>query len=771
MPRNQGTSRKGKPGLHDRNIGLGKSLLKLTNPSTKYIPKANGKNQRGDGGMYMNHNVQSIGIETDIVANPNSVLEYDNLNEYILHAELSKQQYHVEHEQMIMIDENTTKIPTSNNNDKTNNNDFIYYELSMPRRPKWNYHMKVEELERLENESFLLWRANIAKYEEQFNYERAVTPFEKNIEIWKQLWRVIERSNIVIYIVDARYPSFYISNDLYKYVVHEHKKYIILCINKSDYLTYKQRQVWYETLRQQGYDCILFFSAKLEQNILDDAAKQQRDHILYMEEQLKHKEQYDNEITKDDDDDDEDDDDDDNEDEDNENGNQNNQEKDIENIAVDDNGDNNDEDDNHDIVHGDDDRHPEAEYGSVALLSRTEFLDRILQYAKDKNIDVNNIRSNHTNDNNDDDTINHNNHTNHNNNRIQYGMVGFPNVGKSSVINVLMGNTKYNHEAIRVAVANRPGKTKHFQTLILSDTVMLIDCPGLVFPSFVNSTADLIIAGVYPIAHMRDYYPVIQLICSRISRIILETYYNIILPLPNMNINNNGSSTNNNIVPPTPDELLDTICYTRGIMACGSKGLPDYQRVSRMIIQDYTNGSLLYCHYPPNELESNILSIDNKNINETIDKNETNNIDKEWMISKEEYEQETIYTSLKYTKKLHDKFMMLQQKKNGNNTTTTTTTTSTSLPEQFILQKQLNDINTVPIDIDMLTLLDDGNNDDILLNKNKVVEQKQLEQSHKKHWNKKSNTKRTNKKQQMNHDPYGSSTTNIGIVINGRRNK
>ena len=37
----------------------------------------------------------------------------------------------------------------------------------------------------------------------------AVTPFEKNLEVWRQLWRVIERSDVVIQIVDARNPLFY----------------------------------------------------------------------------------------------------------------------------------------------------------------------------------------------------------------------------------------------------------------------------------------------------------------------------------------------------------------------------------------------------------------------------------------------------------------------------------------------------------------------------------------------------------------------------------
>ena len=39
--------------------------------------------------------------------------------------------------------------------------------------------------------------------------------------------------------------------------------------------------------------------------------------------------------------------------------------------------------------------------------------------------------------------------------RLTVGLVGYPNVGKSSVINVLCGKK-------RVGVAAMPGKTKHF---------------------------------------------------------------------------------------------------------------------------------------------------------------------------------------------------------------------------------------------------------------------------------------------------------------------
>lgn len=83
------------------------------------------------------------------------------------------------------------------------------------------------------------------------------------------------------------------------------------------------------------------------------------------------------------------------------------------------------------------------------------------------------------------------------------GMVGYPNVGKSSVINALLGVRKGIHGK-RVAVGSTPGKTKHFQTMELTNNMTLCDCPGLVFPSFVKTKSDMILNGILPIAQIRD---------------------------------------------------------------------------------------------------------------------------------------------------------------------------------------------------------------------------------------------------------------------------
>merc|ERR1719483_2070375 len=76
---------------------------------------------------------------------------------------------------------------------------------------------------------------------------------------------------------------------------------------------------------------------------------------------------------------------------------------------------------------------------------------------------------------------------------LTLGMVGHPNVGKSSLINSLVGRRV-------VSVSKTPGHTKHFQTIFISPTVRLCDCPGLVFPSMVPRPFQVIL-GSYPIPH------------------------------------------------------------------------------------------------------------------------------------------------------------------------------------------------------------------------------------------------------------------------------
>ena len=167
--------------------------------------------------------------------------------------------------------------------------------------------------------------------------------------------------------------------------------------------------------------------------------------------------------------------------------------------------------------------------------------------------------------------------------KLQVGLVGYPNVGKSSTINALIGSKK-------VSVSATPGKTKHFQTIHLSERVILCDCPGLVFPNFATTKADLVCNGVLPIDQMRGYHGPCGLVTQRIPKRFLEGTYGITIKMRSLEEGGTGE--------PTSEELLRAYATARGFQTQGL-GQPDESRAARYVLKDYVNGKLLFVHPPP----------------------------------------------------------------------------------------------------------------------------------------------------------------------------
>ncbi len=116
------------------------------------------------------------------------------------------------------------------------------------------------------------------------------------------------------------------------------------------------------------------------------------------------------------------------------------------------------------------------------------------------------------------------------------GFVGYPNVGKSSTLNAILKGKK-------VSVSETPGKTKHYQTFILDDGLVICDCPGLVFPSFVSTRGELIINGILPIDQMRDYNEPINLVIRDVPKNVIEMIYGIEIKISNESENKNRLPT------------------------------------------------------------------------------------------------------------------------------------------------------------------------------------------------------------------------------------
>ena len=432
------------------------------------------------------------------IEGPDSIMEFNDL------ANLTNKKYEVISENEANQGINTINIMPINessniimnnilkNSDLKISNEVQF--LSIPKKPKYKKGMKKDEYIKMEKESFLAWRKALAE-EEMKNINKAITPYEKNIEVWKQLWMTVEKGEILFQIVDGRNPLYYRCPDLEKYIKEVDKnKEIILIVNKADLMNDDLRKNWADYFKTHNIKYI-FFSA------VNEIEKMEKGESLSQPEKI--------------------------------------------------------------------------DQSDYRIFTRNE----LVQYIKEIGETIQKEEKSIENKNN-------NKSKNQANNALMVGFIGYPNVGKSSIINVLMKTKK-------AAVANIPGRTKHYQTLflpeeqnlnILPKSICLVDCPGLIFPSFTTSKADMLVNGIYPIDTLSDIYNPIQIIINLIPSKILSNFYKITLP---------------DIY--SAKQFLQIIAKKRGFYT--GNGLPEEAKTAKLILRDYTSGKLLYCHLRPDYTE------------------------------------------------------------------------------------------------------------------------------------------------------------------------
>ena len=155
--------------------------------------------------------------------------------------------------------------------------------------------------------------------------------------------------------------------------------------------------------------------------------------------------------------------------------------------------------------------------------------------------------------------------------QISVGFVGYPNTGKSSIINTLKKKKVCN-------VAPIPGETKVWQYISLMRRIYLIDCPGIVPVSAHDSETGTVLKGVVRVENLETPAEHIPALLSRVKPEYIRRTYNL-------------EKWSNS------EDFLGQIAKRMGKLLKG--GEPDCETVAKMVLNDWIRGKIPFFVAPP----------------------------------------------------------------------------------------------------------------------------------------------------------------------------
>ncbi|TKS82271.1 Guanine nucleotide-binding protein-like 1 [Collichthys lucidus] len=395
--------------------------------------------------------------------------------------------------------------------------------LGFPRRPSWNYEMTRENLLRKEEKSYRDYLDDLHSR----NPPGSLSHFEHNLETWRQLWRVLEMSDVVLLIVDIRHPVLQFPPSMYHYITGDLQKQVVLVLNKVDLCPPPLVIAWkhYMTSQFPHLQIVCFtshpgqpYSTVLQKKRMRRKAGWSQaggpiDILKACQEITAGRVDL------------------------------SSWEQKIQRDAV---------------AEQLDDERPDEGAESVLMEHHTDSAMEMSSPSQELYKDG----------------------------VLTLGCIGFPNVGKSSVINSLVGRKV-------VSVSRTPGHTKYFQTYYLSQTVKLCDCPGLVFPSRVDKQLQ-ILAGIYPVSQLQEPYSSVGYLCERASILSVLKLKHPDLLENNTHQENQGSEELNW----TAWDVCEAWAERRGYKTAKA-ARNDVYRAANSLLRLAIDGRLCLCLRPP----------------------------------------------------------------------------------------------------------------------------------------------------------------------------